>query len=64
MKDLHDVPRDKPGRAWDNPAAAAAEFVQKHPEFVLEQPRWMFNESGLTANVTYWPGAWLHKKAE
>lgn len=62
MKDLYDVPRGKPEWAWDNPVAAAAEFAQKHPEFVLEQPAWPFNETGLSKNVTHWPGAWLRRE--
>jgi len=62
MGDLNDVPRGKPEWAWDNPAAAAAEFAQKHSEFVLEDPAWPFNESELTENVTYWPGAWLRRR--
>lgn len=62
MKDLHDVPRGKPEWAWDNPAAAAKEFVVKHPEFVIEQPPWPFNESDLSNNITHWPGAWLRRK--
>ncbi|MBA2525966.1 MAG: class I SAM-dependent methyltransferase [Pyrinomonadaceae bacterium] len=62
MRDLHDVPRGNSEWLWDNPAAAAAEFARKHPEFVLEQPLWPFNECGLSENVTYWPAAWLRKK--
>ncbi len=62
MEDLHDVPRGKQEWILDNPAAAAAEFVGKHPEFVLERPSWVFNESDLRENVTYWPGAWLLRK--
>lgn len=61
MKDLHDVPRGDPEWAWNNPSAAASEFVQDHPEFVLEEPPWPFNESNLTNNVTHWPGAWLRR---
>lgn len=61
MKDVSDVPRGKPEWTWDNPAAAAAEFAQRHPEFVMEQPAWPFNESDLSDNVTHWPGAWLHR---
>jgi cephalosporin hydroxylase len=61
MQDLHDVPRGVPAWKRDHPAAAAAEFALRHPEFVLEQPPWPFNESGLAANVTHWPGAWLRK---
>lgn len=62
MKDLYDVPRGKPEWAWDNPAAATAEFAAQHPEFEIEQPAWRFNESELSENVTHWPGAWLRRK--
>ena len=62
MKDLHDVPRGKPEWSWDHPTAAAAEFAARHPEFVLEQPAWPFNESTLKHNITHWPGAWLRRK--
>ena len=62
MKDFGDVPRGKPEWAWDNPNAAAVEFNRQHPEFVIEQPAWPFNESNLSENITYWPGAWLRRK--
>lgn len=61
MKDLYDVPRGMSTWEWDHPTAAAAEFAQLHPEFVLEQPQWPFNESELTENITHWPGAWLRR---
>jgi cephalosporin hydroxylase len=61
MRDVYDVPRGKPEWEWDHPAAAAAEFVTSHPEFVIEQPAWPFNESGLNQNITHWPGAWVRK---
>lgn len=61
MQDLHDVPRGVPEWRWDHPAAAASEFVARHPEFVIEQPAWPFNESELDQNVTHWPGAWLFR---
>lgn len=61
MKDLHDVPRGSADWVWNNPTAAAAEFSEQHPEFVLEQPTWPFNESELTENITHWPGAWLRR---
>ena len=61
MKDVYDVPRGKPEWKWDHPAAAAEEFVRAHPEFVLEQPAWPFNESKLDQNVTHWPGAWVRR---
>jgi cephalosporin hydroxylase len=37
------------------------QFAAAHPEFVLEQPAWPFNESELSENVTHWPGAWLRR---
>jgi cephalosporin hydroxylase len=62
MKDLHDVPLGRSEWREDHPTAAAAEFAAKHPEFVLEQPAWPFNESTLKKNVTHWPGAYLCRK--
>jgi cephalosporin hydroxylase len=61
MYDLADVPRGSPGWTTDNPRSAAKEFAEKHNDFVLEQPEWCFNESGLIENVTHWPGAWLRR---
>jgi cephalosporin hydroxylase len=61
MQALHDVPRGDPDWSSDHPAAAAEAFLRDHPEFVLEQPAWPFNESELRRNVTHWPGAWLKR---
>ena len=61
MKDLSATPRGKAEWQWDNPTAAAAEFAAAHPEFALEPPRWVFNESELTQPITHWPGAWLRR---
>lgn len=61
MKDLHDVPRGQADWTRDNPTDAAIEFAAAHPEFVIEQPAWPFNESGLSRNLTHWPGAWLRR---
>jgi cephalosporin hydroxylase len=61
MRDLHDVPTGAPAWRDDNPAAAAADFVRDHPEFVLEQPPWPFNESSLVRNITHWPDAYLRR---
>ena len=63
MKDLYDVPRGKSNWASDNPAAAAAEFAEAHPEFALERPEWPFNESCLTEEITHWSGAWLRRRS-
>lgn len=61
MRDLTDVPRGAPGWERDNPAEAARAFAAAHPEFVIEQPAWPFNESTLADNVTHWPDAWLRR---
>jgi cephalosporin hydroxylase len=61
MELVADTPRA--GEAWqtDNPAEAARQFAKAHPEFVLEQPPWPFNESELVENVTHWPSAYLRR---
>jgi len=62
MKDFHDLPSGIPEWVWDNPAEAAADFVKRNPDFIIEEPKWTFNESKLSKDVTYWPGAWLKRK--
>lgn len=62
MRDLADAPRGGADWATNNPTEAAAEFAARHPEFILEQPAWPFNESTLSENVTHWPGAWLRRR--
>lgn len=61
MYDLADVPRGQAEWATDNPTWAARDFAAKHPEFLIEQPSWPFNESQLDQNITHWPGAWLKR---
>lgn len=63
MQDLVGAPRSQPDWATNNPQTAVTEFLETHPEFCLEPPQWLFNESeGLSENVTYWPNAWLKRK--
>jgi cephalosporin hydroxylase len=61
MRQVADAPRGKRGWTTDNPEQAAQAFLGRHPEFVLEQPQWPFNESELDRLVTHWPGAWLRR---
>lgn len=61
MHMVADVPRGTPTWITDNPTQAAKEFAAVHPEFVIEQPAWAFNESSLTENITHWPGAYLRR---
>jgi cephalosporin hydroxylase len=64
MESLSDVPRGNPEWKHDNPASAAIEFANTHPEFVIEQPLWHFNESELSKNITHWPSAWLRRHSK
>jgi cephalosporin hydroxylase len=63
MRDLYDVPRGRPEWRENNPVMAAQDFLSHHPEFVLEPPRWLFNESPLDRPITAWPDAWLKRMA-
>lgn len=61
MEYLDDVPRGKPEWKDDNPASAAREFAAAHPEFIIDNPKPVFNESTLTETLTHWPDAWLKR---
>lgn len=61
METLYDVPTGTADWIEDNPSAAAREFAATHPEFLLAQPNWPFNESVLNKNITHWPDAWLKR---
>jgi cephalosporin hydroxylase len=61
MRLVADTPRGAPQWEHDNPITAVEEFVAEHPEFVVEQPPWPFDESELRANVTHWPHGYLRR---
>ena len=56
-----DTPRGQRDWTENNPVSAVEDFVQTHPEFVVEQPAWPFNESELRTNVTHWPRGYLRR---
>jgi len=60
---VHDTPRGRPEWSSDNPSQAASEFVARHTNFILDEPKWLFNESGLDRTITAWPSAWLKRIA-
>ncbi len=62
MREVADSPRAGENWLTDNPSNAAEDFVRSHPEFVLEDPSWNFNESELTKSLTHYPSAWLKRK--
>jgi cephalosporin hydroxylase len=61
MGDLVGAPRSNADWGWNNPKAAAEEFVATHPNFVCEPPVFPFNEGNIKECVSYWPGAWLKR---
>jgi cephalosporin hydroxylase len=63
MERLAGAPRSAPDWTWNNPRQAALEFVRDNAEFVIEEPRFAFNEGAVTERVTYWPSAFIKRIA-
>jgi cephalosporin hydroxylase len=61
MEKLAGAPRSQQDWTWNNPRQAALEFVAKNPDFVIEEPRFAFNEGNVTERVTYWPSAFIKR---
>jgi cephalosporin hydroxylase len=61
MRLVADTPRGEAEWASDNPITAVEEFIAEHPDFVVEQPPWPFNESELRTNVTHWPHGYIRR---
>lgn len=61
MRDLVDAPRSHPDWSWNNPAAAAEEFLRSTATFVLEEPTFSFNEGFVNERVSYWPSAYFRR---
>ncbi len=61
MRDVYDTPLGSPEWKDDNPCVANEMFLTEHPEFVLEQPAWQFNESELDKVITGWPDCYLRR---
>lgn len=61
MADLEGAPRSNPDWRWNNPQAAALDFVHNNPGFSISPPTFEFNEGSIEERVTYWPNAWIRK---
>ena len=61
MQDLAGAPRTDADWAWNNPQAAARDFVASNPNFVIEEPRFRFNEGTVSKWVTYWPNGFIKR---
>jgi cephalosporin hydroxylase len=63
MAQLDGAPRTAPDWTWDNPLSAIDGFLSRHPDFVQEEPAFLFNEGSVRSRVTYWPRAFLRRLA-
>jgi cephalosporin hydroxylase len=61
MEQVVGAPRTKPDWDINNPRQAALEFTAQNPDFVIEEPRWPFNEGAVDRRVTYWPDAFIKR---
>ena len=61
MEQVVGAPRTQPDWTWNNPRQAALEFVESNPEFTIEEPALLFNESNIVERVTYWPSAFIKR---
>jgi cephalosporin hydroxylase len=59
MRDLAGAPRSETDWAWNNPLEAARAFVAEDDRFVIDEPKWLFNEGLTRERVTYWPGCYV-----
>ena len=61
MKLVAGLDRTTPDFVWNNPQEAALEFVKNNKDFIIEQPRFPFNESIVDQQVTYWPDGYIKR---
>jgi cephalosporin hydroxylase len=61
MEQMTGAPRTQPDWTWNNPRQAALEFVRENPDFEIEVPPFIFNESQLSKPVTYWPAGFIKR---
>lgn len=61
MESLVGAPRSQKDWEWNNPKRAAEAFLEDHPEFVMEEPQFPFNEGNVQDRITYWPAGFLKR---
>jgi cephalosporin hydroxylase len=54
-------PRTQQDWKDNNPRQAALEFTRQNPDFIIEEPSFIFNESMLEKYVTYFPDAFIKR---
>ena len=55
------APRTQPDWITNNPKKAAEDFVKQNKNFVIEEPKFPFNEGVIEKRVTYWPSAYIKR---
>jgi cephalosporin hydroxylase len=63
MAQLAGAPRTRPDWTWNNPVSAVEAFLERNPDFRLEEPGFAFNEGAVRERVTYWPKSFLRRIA-
>lgn len=61
MGSIVGAPRSSNDWLWNNPKAAAEEFIKSNDDFIIEEPEMLFNEGVVTERVTYWPQAFIKR---
>lgn len=63
MEQVKGGPRTDGDWDWNNPKAAAHDFVAEDSRFVIDDPIFPFNEGVVDKRVTYWPDAFIKRIA-
>jgi cephalosporin hydroxylase len=61
MEQVAGAPRTQQDWVWNNPRQAIIEFVKERPDFIIEEPAFLFNEGGISERVTYWPNGFIKR---
>ena len=62
MQDMVGAPRSDEDWDWNNPSEAAMEFVQNYSDFIIEEPKFPFNEGTIIDRTpSYWPNAFIKR---
>ena len=61
MENVVGAPRTNPDWGTNNPKRALEQFVAENDAFIIEEPKFPFNEGLINERVTYWPSAFIKR---